>query len=385
MDSILLIGNGDPKLPTLLTKMGYTIHQRADHVESADAAAEHMVDLIIIDSRASTFDPINLCKTLRATEVTKQLPIILLAKSRREPLAVENQEIPRIECIPIPYTFGMVAAKIATSVRVRKLRGADPKSKPNLGEVNSALRDLNKRFAKEMEDAKAIQQSLLSQELPCDEKIDIAVYYRPLEEVGGDWYFVEKHKNGKITAEVLDVTGHGLAAAFIGAMTKLASAATKADEAAKLLSGLNSLLSSSLPPGRFVTVGALSYDPTSGDGAYAAAGHPPAVIARADGSSEILKTAGFPVGFTDDAEYNHVDFNLKIGDSLILYSDGVTEAQDRAKSMYGMERLSDALLKVGVCNSAQDVVNLVMSDFERFLDGKRLKDDVTLMAIKRIG
>ncbi|MBN8550774.1 MAG: serine/threonine-protein phosphatase, partial [Deltaproteobacteria bacterium] len=199
------------------------------------------------------------------------------------------------------------------------------------------------------------------------------------------WYFVNVGESGKVTLQIADVTGHGLSAALIGSMSKLALSAAGREVPHELLGQMNRLMSPQLPAGRFVTVSSCLYDPASGEIDFARAGHPPGfVLHRATGTVEQLKGSGFPLGFIPDGEYSHEKSKLEVGDVLMLITDGISEASNRSNELYGFDRLSAALAASKPEAGVAHIIETVLSDFDRFRDERMLKDDVTIVALKRL-
>jgi sigma-B regulation protein RsbU (phosphoserine phosphatase) len=381
MDSIFYLGDRDEKLPKLLEKLGYAVVQRDPEMPLADLVARTNLDLILIDSRLDP-DSADLCTFFRTQESTRGLPIIFI----REPSDTSfnaMEELDRVEVVDSPVAIGALAGRIATQLRLRKFAGRD-ELKSTLAEVNATLRDYNARFRKELEEARAIQQSLLPRTLPSDSRFQMAVSYQPLEEVGGDWYFASKTEDGRIACQIADVTGHGLSAAFIGSMTKLAMSAAGKQRPDELLAGMNRLMAPQIPAGRFVTMGSCLYDPATGALEWARAGHPPGMLYhRATGEVEQLMGDGFAVGFFEDSEYSLVNAVLEPGDALLLFTDGISEAQNRSMETYGLERLASALKEAPVNGNPASILEHILDEFDAFRQERILKDDVTVMLLKR--
>jgi sigma-B regulation protein RsbU (phosphoserine phosphatase) len=293
------------------------------------------------------------------------------------------QILGNIEEIAAPYSVGGVVAAIATQLRLRKLAGGD-ESKATLAEVNLTLREHNERFRRELEEACSIQKGLLPEKLPSDSRFELAASYQPLEEVGGDWYFAAQDETGALTLSISDVSGHGLSAAFISSMTKLATSAAYDPSIALQLQKTASLLGPQLPAGRFVTMAMCRYFPDSGRLQWARAGHPPAVVVRRNGETTQLQGDGFPVGFVDDATFEQLEEVLEPGDMVLMVTDGITEVQNRAMQVFGVDSLVQVLLSSGSNASAAQVLHNVVDAIDTFREGRVLKDDVTLLLLKRI-
>ncbi len=250
---------------------------------------------------------------------------------------------------------------------------------------NEQLAVANQHFQKEMDEARHIQESLLPENLPRDERFDVAVTYLPLQDVGGDWYYLQKEESGKISGQIADVTGHGLSAAFVGSMGKLAMYAADQEKPADLLQEMNRLMVPQLPEGRFITMFSFLYDPENGELDLARAGHPPAIIYnRKDNKVLLVKGEGFPLGFFEDAACSEERAKLDVGDVMILYTDGVCDAHNSSNETYGSNRIGEVLRQTEGDLSASNMIIEILQDFDRFRNGEVLKDDVTLLLLKRV-
>ncbi len=381
-DSLIVLGYEDEKLTKFFSKMGYSLVSRPEGSPIPSVLSKNLVDCIIIDSRAE-FDCQALCEYLRTEEATRRVPIVYLGAKREEIDALQKAHCERIEFLSLPYSVGQVMSRVAMQIRLRKMAGFEDRA-ASLGEVVAAQRDVTARITKEIEEARGIQEGLLPKILPSDSRYEIAATYQPLEEVGGDWYYAVKEKSGKLSVQIADVTGHGLSAAFIGSMTKLAFSAAGKELPHERISEMNRLMSPQLPEGRFVTISSYLYDPSNGHLTLARAGHPPGlVLNRKTGQVTSLFPDGFAVGFFDEGKYEFAEATLEPGDVALVFTDGISEAQDRSSEFYGVSRLSSALAKTAPTMSAAQVLQSVMEDFLTFTDGRKFKDDVTLVVLKR--
>lgn len=381
MDLIFYLGNNDQKLPRFLERLGYAVLGATNNVALPDLISRTNVDLILIDGRVMG-DVADMCSFFRSQENTRGIPIVCISPENSSEL-YEPEIIDKVDIVQAPFSVGTLAGRIATQLRLRKQAGGD-ELQGTLAEINAALRDHNERFRKELEEARTIQQSLLPRVLPADERYQLAASYEPLEEVGGDWYFASVDLVGKLSLQIADVSGHGLSAAFIASMTKLALIASDRNRPNELLTEMNKLLQAQIPAGKFVTMGACLYDPKSGVVQWSRAGHPPAlVLARASGQVRQLKGEGFPIGFDEAKRFSLEEERLQPGDALLLFTDGISEAQNRSMSAYGIARLSNALARTPAEASASEMLRFILDDFNAFRQERLLRDDVTLLLVKR--
>lgn len=381
MDAIFYLGRDNDSIPNYLERLGYSVLAPADEISLPEFVSKNSLDLILIDGRVMG-EVESLCAFFRAQQNTRAVPIVCIADHPMEvDSAGDAQEI--IEVVQAPFSVGTLASRIATTLRLRKLAGTDER-KGSLAEINATLRDHNSRFKKELDEARSIQLSLLPRTLPKDDRLDIAVSYQPLDEVGGDWYFAQKYPSGKVSLQLADVSGHGLSAAFIGSMTKLAMSAANQERPDLLLSGVNTLLAPQIPAGRFVTMGSCLYDPMTGQLQWARAGHPPALLLRrATNTVTNLLGDGFAVGFFEDSSYALTEDKLEVGDALLMFTDGISEAQDRSGEAFGIARLAQALAATSPTASCSDMLRSMLDAFDDFRGERLIRDDVTVLLLKR--
>jgi sigma-B regulation protein RsbU (phosphoserine phosphatase) len=381
MDSIFYLGRDNDTLPTFLQKLGYTVIEPSEQISLPEFVSTSHLDLILIDARVMG-DVGELCTFFQSQQNTRSVPIVCIS----EEVGVSDRSSEsgsRIEVIQAPFTVGSLVSRIAMMLRLRKLAGTDERQ-GSLAEINASLRDNNLKFKKELDEARAIQQSLLPLALPRDSRIDLAVSYQPLDEVGGDWYFANQLVDKQLSLQIADVSGHGLSAAFIGSMAKLAMTAAGREQPHELLMEMNRLLAPQIPAGRFVTMGSCLYDPATGKVSWARAGHPPALIVRRDSNTVAqLLGDGFAVGFFEDSSYMLVEDTLEVGDALLMFTDGITEAQDRSGDAFGLQRLSGALLNSERTSSCSDILRHILDVFDQFRGERLIRDDVTLLLLKR--
>jgi serine phosphatase RsbU (regulator of sigma subunit) len=382
MDTIFFLGDSRDQIPTFLGRLGYSVlGVNAEHPIS-EVVAQTAPDIILIDGRLTT-DTVSILEFFRSEESTRCVPIVCVSPEETQ-IVDQLSQFERVDLVPSTSSVGMLASRIATVLRLRKTAGADD-MQGSLAEMNLALRDYNARMKKDLEEAREIQRSLLPQKLPRDPRFQLAVSYHPLEEVGGDWYSVELSSDrSALELHIADVSGHGLPAAFLASMAKLAMVAAHGLEPDKLLEKMSYYLQPQLPRGRFITTGHALYNPDTGEVRWARAGHGPALLRRkATGRVEQLYGEGFPIGFVSGEAYDLVREQLLPGDLLILYTDGLTEAQNRAMEQFSLERLCRVITEIPDELPAGKMVEWIIDALARFLDERLLKDDVTLLLLKR--
>ncbi|HEX3110160.1 MAG TPA: PP2C family protein-serine/threonine phosphatase, partial [Thermoanaerobaculia bacterium] len=221
----------------------------------------------------------------------------------------------------------------------------------------------------ELATARKIQMSIIPRTPPRVNGIEIATVYTPAAEVAGDFYDFLVVDDDHFGVLVADVSGHGVPAALVASMLKIALAtqSSVATSPAALLANLHALFRGKLE--RQHITAAYAYLSSDGSAVVASAGHPPPLIRRASGAVEEVPTQGSVLARFAAFEAADVPVNLGSGDSLVIYTDGVTEALSPADEMWGEERLREAL------SSGADV-DAIARSVERW-SGGQLSDDVT--------
>jgi len=249
-----------------------------------------------------------------------------------------------------------------------------------LAEVEQSERVL----ARELERAAEIQRRLLPEKPPEVEGVQLAGYNAPCRTVGGDYYDFLPLDGGRLGLVVADVSGKGMPAALLmsNLQARIQVLAEDPSDLAALLERLNRLLRSSSPPHCFVSLFFGVLDPASGELTYANAGHNPALLARSEGQVEWLESGGPVLGILPAVSCEPQRGQLRRGDVLVLYSDGVTEAVDASGEEFGDERLAE-LCRRHAHLPASGLLEELKGALREWLGGRPAEDDITLVAVKR--
>ena len=257
----------------------------------------------------------------------------------------------------------------------------------NLEQWREALasRDQLISLRQELDLAGRIQRSSLPAEFPSVSGFDFHAVLQPAREVSGDFYDVMRLDGGRLGLVVADVSGKGVAAALfmMGTRTLLRGAAIGLGDPAQVLSEVNSLLCRDNVESMFVTVFICVLDPASGTLVYANAGHPPPLLARADGLVEALESAeNMVLGLQPGVHYQSFSLSLEPGDAVFMYTDGVSEALDLSGEEFGEDRLARVLSGGGAGSAAGSCASVVEA-VRVFASGEAELDDITCLALRR--
>jgi PAS domain S-box-containing protein len=240
------------------------------------------------------------------------------------------------------------------------------------------------RIEQELRIARLIQQTLLPKTLPELSGYDVAAYYQPAREVGGDFYDFLQFEDGRLGLVVGDVTDKGVPAALVMATTRtmLRAAAQRLFSPGEVLRRANDVLVTDIPPNMFITCLYAILEPESGRLVYANAGHDPPYLRRSGGDCEELRATGMPLGLMPGMSYEEKEVVLEAGESVLFYSDGLVEAHDAQREMFGFPRLQGL---VGTHRSGgSSLIGFLLSELTRFTgEDWEQEDDITLVTLER--
>lgn len=240
------------------------------------------------------------------------------------------------------------------------------------------------RLERELQLAMEIQQRFQPTAPPMVPGYELQGISFPCYEIGGDYYDFIEREDGRLIIALGDVSGKGTAAALL--MSSLHAAvhaqASSHDSLVETISAVNRYLADNIPPNRFVTLFYAELDPASGALSFLNAGHNPPLIVHAAGTVEQLASGGLPLGIKRDAEYREGRTQLQMGDVLVIYSDGVTEAASPSGEEFGPTRLYEVVSR-NIDASAAGVRDRIESALTKFSQGTEAADDITLVIVKR--
>ena len=237
------------------------------------------------------------------------------------------------------------------------------------------------RIQQELEVAALIQHTLLPKDLPSIPGWQIDAFYRPARAVGGDFYDFIDLGLGRQGVVIGDVTDKGVPAALVMATCRsmLRAAAPQHTSPSAVLKEVNEAIVDEIPPAMFVTCLYAIIDTAAGQVVFANAGHNLPYVRSSDGVVE-LRATGMPLGLMAGMEYDEKVFRMADGDVMVLTSDGITEAHNAEREMYGFGRLMGRVAR----SKDIDMVDAIVDDLERWAGpGTEQEDDITLVVVSR--
>jgi len=252
-----------------------------------------------------------------------------------------------------------------------------------LQEAQAALVE-KERLERELELARELQQSILPQEFPSLPGFNCAACSRPARRVGGDFYDVIPLGKGRVGLVMADVSDKGLAAALYMALARslIHAEAKHSSSPRQVLLKTHKLLLEMGEADMFVTVFYGVLDPTEGTFRYARAGHDrPLLYSPSTGECRFLTAEGRLLGLVEEVRLEEVEVNLGPGDLLVLYTDGITDANSPAGEFFGVERLRETVFAADGLN-AQGLCDLIFEQVDRFQAEAVQHDDMALLVVE---
>jgi sigma-B regulation protein RsbU (phosphoserine phosphatase) len=337
-------------------------------------------DLILLDIMMPEMDGYEVCRRLKADEATRDIPVIFVTAMGETSDETKGLELGAVDYLTKPISPPIVEARVKTHLALRR----------NMSELQKAygiIEAQKDRMEEELNVGRDIQMSMVPQKFPAfpdRDEFSIHAALHPAREVGGDFYDFFFIDENRLCLCVGDVSGKGVPAALFMAVSRTLIKARANDDrsTASILTRINDEISRDNKAYMFVTLFVAILNTVTGEMVYTNAGHNPSYIRKTDGDLERLDNLHGPVvGAKEGLAYKEDRVLLSKGDTLLMYTDGVTEARNLQKEFFEEERLKE-LLSGYEFDSAEAVVDTTVSAVKQFEDGADQFDDITVMALQ---
>ena len=248
-----------------------------------------------------------------------------------------------------------------------------------------ASRDQLVTLQNELDVANKMQISILPTHFPETDGYQVFASMEPARNVGGDFYDIISLQNERVGLAIADVSDKGVPAALfmMSSRTWLKGSAIGLDNPGEVLKEVNNLLHEENEQTMFVTLFYAIYDPGNGDLAYANGGHNPPLLVKPDGSSELLAPVpGIALGVAPDMDFGQNSITLAPGESVIFYTDGVTEAMNAAQEEFGLERLQE-VFAAHPPHDSREATQAIFEAVHAFAGDYPQSDDITCLVLRR--
>lgn len=375
-ESILIVDDTPANLRLLsqmLSEQGYGVRAVTSGARALASVQAAPPDLILLDIKMPGMNGYNVCTHLKADPNTRHIPIIFISALDEIQDKVQAFAVGGVDYITKPFQFEEVLARVETHLALRRLQ--------------EQLRDANRILQRELALAGKVQASFLPSELPVPAGWQITAALKPASQTSGDFYDAIPLPEGRLGLLVADVVDKGVGAALFMALSWIlirTYAMEHPTQPELVLSTVNHRVLAETQTDQFVTVFYGILDPAAGTLTYCNAGHPPPYLfgPRHGAAARPLNRTGMPLGAIETATWEQATVQIDPGDVLVLYSDGITDAENSQRVSFGHARLK-ATVRASLGRSAQEIQNALLTEIEQFASEALQVDDVALMVVVR--
>ena len=387
-------------LTAILRRRGYDVFEVASGMEALDLMAGQPIDFVISDWMMPGMTGPELCEAMRAQQSESYAYFILLTtKAEREDVA-EGLERGADDFLSKPVNVSELSARLKAGARILSMHQAMAEKNVQLSEALGRLNEAQEAMNRDLADARHLQQSLVPERQRAVLGGVVSLHLRPSGAVGGDLVGSFRVNDTRLGLFAIDVAGHGIASALMTA--RLAGNLTSSSPEQNIALTIDDMgLYSMQPPPDVCTLlnNMVLEDMTTdlyftmligecnlktGKIELAQAGHPAPVIQRQGGAIEFVGQGGLPVGLVPGADYQSFSVKLEPGDRILFYSDGVTEAEDKAGAQLDEEGFCRILTSVAEL-SGTDCLDKIVSYLVEFAGTDDFTDDVSIAMFEYAG
>ncbi|MBF0550365.1 MAG: SpoIIE family protein phosphatase [Deltaproteobacteria bacterium] len=397
--TILAVDDTEVNLDLLVETLGdlYEVIVAVNGFDALEIVASAPPDLILLDIMMPGMDGYEVCRRLKADDRSRDIPVIFITAMGESEDEAKGLELGAIDYLTKPINPPIVQARVKNHLQLKLAQEELARQNEILEiKVQERTRELartmeeKERIQSELRLARQIQQDALPTVFPPSpeaENVEIFARMEPAKEVGGDYYDFFLIDQDHIGVVVADVSGKGVPAGLFMMRTRtlLRSASSHNLSAAAAISKTNDSLAKDNPSAHFVTVFYFICNLNTGLITFCNAGHPPPLIVNqgktlglAERTPSLVNPA---VGAMEEIEYHDSLLQLEPGESLVVFTDGVTEPVNTQEEMFGEERLA-AVIEAHGHDSTQDICQRIFAELDEFQTGLEPFDDITVLLFK---
>lgn len=408
--SLLIVDDNEPNRELLrhcFQEEGYSVSLSKDGQEALAVLQQQPFDLVLLDVAMPGLDGFEVLKVIRESRSATELPIIMATASDHSDDIVFALKLGANDYVTKPFDFPVVLARVEAQLSLKRTIEQMRILEQNLALRNTELEAANHKLTKayqkmkrDLEAAARIQGAFLPQALPQPAGINFAWKFQPCEDLAGDTLNIVQLDEEQFGLYVLDVSGHGVAAALLSVTLSRILSPVPASSSILLESDGATGFRPSAPAHvigslvrrfpwdsgteQFFTILYGILNVRTGEFRYVSAGHPALVHVARDGRPAIFPVSSFPIGIPNvsgEESYQEQKVQLRTGDRLYLYTDGVTEARNAQRELFGTERLVTTLDQ---SRSAplEESPQRITAALQKWCGSSGFKDDISILAVE---
>jgi serine phosphatase RsbU (regulator of sigma subunit) len=356
-----------------LEDLNYETRTASNGREALDQVALETPDVILLDIMMPEMNGFQVLAHLKSDETVRHIPVIVVSALDDVDSVVRGIEMGAEDYLSKPFNPVLLRARISACLEKKRMRDRE------VAHMLKTNQDLDLAWQ--------VQAGLLPEELPDIRGWQLAAMLKPSRQTSGDFYDIIPLPDGRWGILIADVADKGIASTLFMVLSRtlIRTFATQyGDQPDSVLKATNQRILTDIDTSQFVTVFYGILDPAEGTLTYCNAGHNPPYLFRAPDGSEMqaLFRTGMPLGILRRADWECKSTRLAAGDTLVLYTDGLTDAQDAQQRFYGERRLLEAA-QTSLGHSAQEVLDALLASVRAFVRDASQFDDIALAVLVR--
>ncbi len=365
-------------LAQLLSAASYNCRVSNDGSEALETIHARPPSLLLLDFDMPGLNGAEVLRRLRsdADPTVAQIPAIMLTAHGSEQSEISCLQAGADDFVTKPVNASVLRARIETQLRLRSMRR-------QLERQNDELEKWRRDLERDLAAARLTQQSLIPQKPLLLPGWQIATYYHPVIQVGGDIYGWLRMKDGRVLFWIADGTGHGAAAALLTTLAKLLfhHGSMDHDSPASLMEAVDNDFRSTFGARSFMTAMCVALDPATGQAQVVGAGHPSLLVVHHDGTKESIASVAPPLGLIKRTAFTETAIDLEPGDAFLLYTDGLLRWTKDERHRVTPGQLEKALDHSAP--TAEALLKGIVAQTAPANSAKTAPDDVAAIAVRR--
>jgi len=355
----------------VLSQLNMNVDEAMDGLEGISALKKNKYDLVLVDIIMPNLDGFGfLAKFKEVVNENNFIPVILMTGSDDLNSKIKGLQIGADDFLLKPLNEKELVARVLSLLRLKS--------------ANSELYEKNELIKKELEVAKRVQEFIIPKEFTAIKYPTVCGRYLPIEDIGGDYFDCYILPNEKIGFLIADVTGHGIPAALVMAMSKMLFSiySTRSSSSRELLATVNNKMKGLLLDMQYITSFYAIYDHKTKELQYSNAGHTRGLYLKSSMNKVLaLDTKGFFIGISESQFYENKTVKVEKGDRFLLYTDGITELKNHANDEFGEKRLARFMIDHMDADGEQ-FCDLLLKELKSFTSLEDRKDDLAFLYIE---
>lgn len=375
----------------VLTRSGYEVLSASSGDEGIERVRETRPDCILVDYRMPGMDGYEVSRQLKKDRDLQSIPVLILTGADSVRDLVDGLDAGADDFVTKSAEMEVIIARVRALLRVKAYQDRIVEQSAQLRRLYDEVKiksdkilALNERLNKDLQFARRVQEALLPEPVFFGAGTEIRSSYIPSETLSGDFYDYFTVGNSLILF-LADVSGHGLPSAILVSLLKsyLHSDTDQLEDLARFMANLNDFLCTASLPSQFATAQLFRYDPTARRLHYCSAAHPPFLLLRPGGTTEVIEQPGHLLGAMPEMRYEQEEITMEPSTLLFTHTDGLTDRRTATGEFYGVERVATLLERRDT--DFEGLFRDIQKDVTGFPETDEMKDDIAFVLARTGG